>query len=325
MSLYEQLLSTHGLTKDAILETVDEYMLYCFYLGFEPELRRSYNSPVRKTGDDEKPSWSMFQSKYNPCEYWWKDSGAGISGDIFELIRRIYNLDTIKEACKLIRDQEKIGFHPDQRIENGKITYQARPAIPRDVRIRITSQEFTKEAIQFWNSFGISKATLSYYNVTQVKYLWMNDDQEVPISPRTICFAYKEIDKYKIYMPYDKEFKFRNNYPSYFIEGFHQLKYQSSTLIITKSRKDVMLLYELGYESVSPKSENTVMPKQYFNYFNTRYNKIVVLFDNDMKHKGEDYPFDKVYVPIESGEKDLTDFYKRYGRESTISMLGLII
>jgi hypothetical protein len=155
--------------------------------------------------------------------------------------------------------------------------------------------------------------------------MWMYADQEVPISPRGLCFAYREIDKYKIYQPHDLEFKFRNNYPNHFIEGFHQLKFKSDLLIITKSRKDVMCLYELGYEAVSAKSENTVIPIEYINHFKKRYKRIVVLFDNDMKHKGDAYEFDKIYVPIESGEKDVTDFRRRYGHESTVQMMKDIL
>lgn len=321
---FEEKLKARKLSKETILEAVDEYSLYCFYLGFDPELKTRYSSPIRESDPD--PSFSMFYNWGGPCEFLWKDSGQGNTGDIFLLIKKMYPQLVSNEAVfKKIDADFKLGFSDGSLANIEKVVLKNKPVDKPVTNIKITPKDFTPEGLEFWASFGISKPTLERYYVSQIQYLWINDFQEIPIAPKGLAFAYREIDKYKIYQPYDKEYKFRNNYPNNFIEGFFQLKYESDLLIITKSRKDVMLLSELGYESVSPKSENTVMPVQYFTHFQKKYKHVVVLFDNDMKHKGDAYPFKKIYVPQESGEKDVSDYRKRYGHEATVLMMREIL
>jgi hypothetical protein len=321
---FENKLKARKLSKETILEAVDEYSLYCFYLGFDPELKTRYSSPIRESDPD--PSFSMFYNWGEPCEFLWKDSGQGNTGDIFFLIKKMFpQLTSNQSVFEKIDTDFKLGFTKGEMTVTEKIILKNKPVDKPVTNIRIKSKEFTEEAIAFWESFGVNKHTLHYYDVTQVEYLWTNDYQEVPISPKGLAFAYKELDKFKIYQPYDREFKFRNNYPNRYIEGFFQLKRTTDLLIITKSRKDVMVLFQLGYESVSPKSENTVMPHQYFTHFAQNYKRVVVLFDNDMKHKGDSYPFEKIYVPLDSGEKDVSDYRRTFGEDATRRMLKDIL
>jgi len=57
-----------------------------------------------------------------------------------------------------------------------------------------------------------------------------------------------------------------------------------------------------------------------------RYPNIKILFDNDMKHKGDEYEFEKVYVPkIMSTDKDPTDFCNNHGAQQTAEMLRQIL
>jgi hypothetical protein len=107
--------------------------------------------------------------------------------------------------------------------------------------------------------------------------------------------------------------------------GFQQLTYTSDTLIITKSMKDVMCLRSFGYEAVSPRSENTPLPEQAIGYFNVKYKRKFILFDNDMKHRGDWYPYPQVYVPIESGSKDISDFTRDHGPQAASELLQTII
>jgi hypothetical protein len=52
-----------------------------------------------------------------------------------------------------------------------------------------------------------------------------------------------------------------------------------------------------------------------------RYKNIVTLFDNDEKHKAAKYPFKMLQVPLESGQKDITDYCAVYGVEQTVKLI----
>ena len=96
-------------------------------------------------------------------------------------------------------------------------------------------------------------------------------------------------------------------------------------LIITKSMKDVLCLNSFGYEAIAARGENILLPKECIEYMKKRYNRILVLFDNDMKHKGDEYEFDKIYVPrLWDTDKDTSDFCNNHGKHETADMLRQI-
>lgn len=139
-----------------------------------------------------------------------------------------------------------------------------------------------------------------------------------------MSFAYRIGKFYKIYAPYDKEHKFVSSFPRNYVEGMLQLEYKQDLLIITKSLKDVMVLHELGYEAVSPKSENTVIETDILSKLEAQYKRIVVFFDNDLKHKGDEYPYPQIQLPVNKA-KDISDFIKLYGRIEAKNILKQLL
>jgi len=318
----EDVSRAYNLSAESILERVDEYTLYCKYLGFEPMLRTRYNSFIRTK--DEDPSFSLFESTFSDREYTWKDSALGESGEIFKLIRLMFNLKTAKEAYAMVDVDFNLGYGSNKPYIGEKIKWATVPQTKEVMKIAIKTQEFTKPDMLFWNSFGVSKTTLKIFNVNSLKFVWYTEFQPTPALMSGLAFSYRVNGKYKIYRPYNKKYKWRNDFDEKCLEGFAQLKYRSDTLIITKSLKDVMVLYELGFEAVAVRSENTMMPYQYMSHFNKKYKRILILFDNDMKHNGEEYLQKKIYVPIDSGTKDISDYRRRYGFGKALYLMNIL-
>lgn len=323
MSDFEDIVNRLILSDMAILERVDEYTLYCRYLGFEPMLKTKYPSLVRAKDND--PSFSIFESLKPDREFFWKDNGIGDSGDIFKLIRLRFGLKDTRDVYRKIDHDFQLGFTTGTPPPENKIVHNTLGDKKPEVHIRIQSKPFTTADYKFWDSFGVTPATLQLYKVKSLQYYWMHDFQEVPKVPRNLAFAYEVLGKYKIYQPHMPLFKFRNDFTEKCLEGFAQLTYKTDTLVITKSTKDVMVLREFGYDAVSPRSENTMVPEPYLKYFHTRYKKIYILFDNDMKHRGDKYQEPKIYVPIASKEKDVSDFRRAFGPQTTRDLLNTII
>lgn len=327
----DYLLSVVQLSDDSILQRVDEYTLYCYYLGFEPLLRFPYKSPLR-TGDSD-PSFSMFLSEKDNREYFWKDSGgdtftgvAGDSGDIFKLIQILYG-DTLKECYSRINRDFELGYDSDTPppVNAEKIVRYSAPKEAEASNIRIKRRKFFQYDIEFWLQFGITASTLKKFRVIPLFCFWMFDSQQYPIRADKLAYSYPINGKHKIYQPLSKNRKFRNNYDYMCLEGFDQLSYTTDTLIITKSSKDIMVLYEYGYEAVSPRGESMPIREEFLNHFRKKYKRILVFFDNDGKHKADDFPFPSIFVPIESHEKDISDFRRRYGHKQTELLLKKLI
>lgn len=310
-----------------ILDRVDEYTLYCHYLGFEPLLSTGYRSVIRMEGSkaDSNPSFSIYSSNKKDREYMWKDAGLGESGDIFKLIKLLLGYVNNREVYQRISNDFNLGYFTPE-VSTPKIVKHARPTNPPETDIRICSKPFTKQDLAYWASFGVSPELLQAYKVKSIKYYWLFKHQVDPIVPQGLAFSYEVLGKYKIYQPFaPRMYKFRNNYTIQCLEGFAQLQYNSDTLIITKATKDVLTLRALGYEAVAPRGENILVPDQFMNHLSKMYSRIVILFDNDMKHKGDEYNHPKIYVPLSSRTKDISDFRKAYGHKSTVELMERLI
>lgn len=321
-------------SEEEILERVDEYALYSHYLGYVPTIGAKYKSPVRKglhSTRDDAPSFGLFEPKKKKGfhEFVWSDQGTGNAGNIFALVQLMYGLDTRYEAMQKVIGDFGLGG-------------EAKPMVPLEVperkyadpiSIAVTSRPFTVKDLNFWQQFNIRKQILEEYTTTSIKQYWITEQQQVPNYPyRGMGFAYREWDKYQLYFPLqeDRSMRFRHNYTEVCVHGFRQLKYNHKLCIITKSRKDVMCLRSFGYEAISPRSENTLVPAECLYHLKQRYDNILVLFDNDMKHKGDAYEFEKVYVPqvpMAGGRvtKDPTDFCLAKGVNETAQMLSQIL
>lgn len=307
--------------EDEVLELVDEYTLYCHYLEFEPELRWNYSSPLRS--DDQSPSFAVFPSVKADREYFWKDSGAkGDSGDIFKLVQLLYGFSSRWEALVRVKSDFKLGeILPDTpKIVRNTVIIKD----PADIRIK--SRTIYPDEYAWWNCFNISPEILTQYRVSGLYWFKLKPSQYTPVFPPKFSFVYRVYDRYQLYFPFQqKGAKFRSDLLESYVMGLEQLTFTSDTLIITKSYKDVMCLRSFGYEAVSPRSENVPMPQGFFDWVNARYTKKLVLFDNDMKHRGEWYPYKKIYVPEQSGSKDPTDFVRDHGVQEGAEMLRSII
>lgn len=315
------------LDEEGILRHVDEYTLYCHYLGFTPDIHMKYNSPIRL--DDNDPSFGIFPSRFIPGrEYLWKDQGTGMSGDVFKLIRLI--LESRWGSCSrykaLAHIKAEFGLAPGLTDSPPLVVQQYKP-IPRSpMAIKIKSKPMDSTDLRFWAQFNINQQLLDQYKVKSISCFWTYTDQKIPKFPKGVGYAYNVGGKHKLYFPFDrKEFKFRNDMDGQQLEGFEQLQYNQKLLVITKSLKDVMTLRSFGFESVAPRGESVLIPGEFLKHFESKYEQIIVLFDNDGKHRADEYPYPKIWVPKDSGQKDLSDFCKHYGVEATRELLKQLI
>ena len=304
-----------------ILERVDEYTLYCRYLKYEPIIGGKYRSPIRP--NDEDPSFGIYERKYGhgANEFLWKDQAAGVHGDIFDLVSRIYMVPRARAMLQVCNDANIGGI---QVGEPKLVEYEAR--YTSDIHIKVVSKKFGYKELEYWKQYNVGVSLLKLYNVTPIQSYWLTAEQTYPSLPKGLAFAYRIWDKYQLYFPKaEKAKKFRNNWTDICVPGFLQLRYDQPLCIITKAYKDVLCLRALGYEAVAPKSETTMLPKQCITHLQGRYSRVVTLFDNDGKHKAGEYPFEELHVPLASGTKDVTDYCAEYGSRGTEEMLSTIL
>lgn len=262
------------------------------------------------------------------------------SGDVFHIAGKYYECD-FYTAMRHINLDFHIGLE-DGYLPNTLPTKKAEQQVfvwPRDeiptepkasVEIKIKWMDFLPHD-KYWDDYHIKESTLRYFDTVPALKCWMTDYRyglglfhKFTYRDPMYAYLWPGTEKMQIYRPLaNKRLKWRTNTNRSFIHGYRQLPAKGDLLIITKSRKDVMSLFELGYTSISPVSEGTILTEEQIEKLKDRFNTICVLYDNDepgIKYSqtlSKKYKLDNIILP-DIFPKDVSDTVKYMGRDSIL-------
>lgn len=313
-------------TPEFILNQIDDLLIYRHYLG-PFTLGGKVKNPFRK---DAHPSFSIFFGT-KVLKLLWKDFATGESGDCFSLVAKLFGLSYIQAVEKvaadfgLIKGQPTVTKKQIQEARAFKEEFQK-----REYLIQVARRPMNEEELAYWAQYGITKDELKANHIFAIEKLWINK-RLMQLSP-TLHFAYyfPQSDKWKIYSPYDKEYKWFGNVSTYEMEGLEKTLLVNLPVIITKSRKDRIVLSKLYPNVVSSQNESeAAIPKENdeaFSHFPAKY----CWFDSDepgknanrkLNHRGYKW----INVPNDLyeklGLKDPSDVIKHFGWEAGSQIL----
>jgi len=311
------------LSKENILKFITEEEIFRKYIKYDFKINEIFSAPYRK---DNHPSFGIYFNIYNN-RLMFKDLGKKIGGDCFSYVMLIFNCD-FWEACKIINNDFKLNlgtFHVnmDKIIKDE----ENEPKTKEKRIISIDKQEFTEQDLLWWDNYGISEQTLKYFNVFSVKTLYINKVFKRAYTKAYPIYAYyfPRTGNYKIYIPNENKWNkwdtnANNNWD---IQGYDQLPEKGDIIYITKSMKDVMVLYELGYSSVATHGEGQWFNPDFFRHLKGRFKKIILFYDHDesgiectqkILNEYNDYELSCIFTPTNL-EKDISDYVKNKGKE----------
>lgn len=242
-------------------------------LKFEIRLGERYRSPFRK---DINPGCTVvFENGF----LLWKDYASDYYGDVINIAKFVHKFKFLNDAASFLYDVYKL-FNV-QTVSNKAKKIEKLP-----IKVENELYEDIGDP-NYFSFYGITIDTLKKFDVFAVKTTNFNSATYVfkANSPiylyliKDLSGAHKGI---KIYRPgaHGAE-KWFTNTDAPFINGFTMTEYTQATLIfITSSQKDRMVLYECGYVSIAPQSENIKLDI-YFLQLKFINAKFVVFFDND--------------------------------------------
>lgn len=258
------------------IDKIGDLAIFEMVIQKEIKLKKLICSPLR---DERHPSFYIFAGSNN--RLYFKDFGTGESGDCFDLVSQYYGT-TLIQGVRLI--MSNFGLSKEAAIFEKSVKKDLFKDQKEELNAVIDCIEFNEDESDFsyFDQFGISTKTLSIFNVKCVKEVYINGSRKHISVEGFPIFSYTVKDKVRIYRPLsEKSTKWRGNLTLGCVFGYEQLKRKSSIGIITKSMKDIMVLYEMGYESVSPSSENQLIVDSVLADFFLSYSKHFILFDND--------------------------------------------
>lgn len=276
-------------------------------IGQSVKIRSAFNV------NDKVPSMIIYLDGRD-LKYKFKDFSSGLFGDCINLVQYLYNLSYTDAIKKIQSDYAGV---PD--VKKRQIVQHDRYKVT-DYQIRL----WNNEDVKYWSQYKLGSDILEKYEVYPLDYYIMTK-KEIDGTLR----SFRKVQQYtygyfnssgeliKIYQPKLKDKKFIK--VKHYLQGIDQLTYKTKYLLITSSLKDLMCFMSLGIgniESVAPDSENTLIDSVLMKKFLSKYDKVMVLFDNDDPGKKSAEKYKELYgvgtINLDLS-KDLSDSIKDYG------------
>lgn len=306
------------ITKEYLLSKNSEETYMSTYLGI-PIKKGLLVSPLRK---DHKPTASFYRNKNG--ELIFHDFGIGFNGNFISVVMKTHHC-TYVQALNIIAEdfglRERSSKRPPVKIRKTEEKIEEKS----DTQIQIEDQPFTQQELDWWKAFGISEKTLKKFKVHSCKSVFLNGQYLTSSDERKYAFGYfggmkGDTELWRIYFPQKRTYRFLSNWGKNLIQGARQLQASGNLLVITKSLKDCMALYEMGISAIAPCSEVLFITDAQLERLKARFKTIVVVYDNDipgiegMRRIKKNHPELKYFfIPRKFGAKDISDFIKKYG------------
>ena len=288
--------SNDYLHTDVILSKITEYDIFVYYCPNFKKLGKKFNSDLR---EDHSPTVSIIP--YNG-KLLYKDFGnSDHAFDCFNYVKYKYNCSFI-DALRIIDCDFNLKLSSNtaaKQFTMGIMGYrQKTPEFKKSlVIIKKKKRLWNKEDATFWSKYLVSKKTLIMFAVEPISHFWVN---EARFTCKSVSYAFKFKNRYKIYSPYEDKNKWLSNTTKSDVQGYDQLPDKGERLIITSSLKDVMCLYAAGYHSIAMQSEMQMPNEKLISELKKRFNTIEILYDND---------FNKLDNPGQTMAKKICDLY----------------
>lgn len=313
------------ITKDYLLSKHSEETYMEFYLGI-PVKKGLFRSPLR---EDSTPTCSYYRNKSG--ELIFKDFRGDFYGNFISVVMKLHNC-SYHQALKVIaKDFGFIKGKPNPKAITVKEAPEFKDSGTSDIRVEI--QDFTKSELEWWNDYGVTESILKKFNVFSCKTVFLNGNYFATSAQHSPIYGYyggkqNDLELWRIYFPKRKSYRFITNWDSKKIQGFKQLPKSGKLLVITKSMKDSLCLYSLGIPAIAPNSEHLFIPDSVLQSLKKRFKYVVVLYDNDlaginnMNKIRKQYPeLNYIWIPRKYDAKDISDFYKKYGKDETVKLI----
>lgn len=317
---------------DNILERVSQEEIMHWVLGEPVVARRKFKNPLRK---DNSPG----------CNYWYSKGRLLLADyadktyhnkDCFGLVMVKYGC-SFRDALELINQEFKLGLGHSTHVPKKRVILKK--SVPNKKQKTVITYDpgiWQLKDKKYWSQWDISRTQLEEDGVlTPMLIRFETESGSRVYRPWMLCYIYTfPSGNIKIYQPYSIDKKWMTNTTTNDIGCFDSLDATGQLLIITKSYKDCRILRNMGYQSIWVQNEKVKIPDEILQDLNKRFERIILLYDNDetgidgAKSLSELYnskcsvqKFIPAHYPLHYGIKDTAEFYFEYGKDKTKEIL----
>ena len=317
------------ITKQFLKDNLKEEEVMSFYLGIIPD-RDLHVNPLR---DDKHPTASFYRAANNDLIF--KDWSTNFHANFIDIVIEKYKvsygkaISIIAHDFGLAKKSSYVTHEPAIKYDGSVISDKTYTIIQAEI------QDYREEQLAWWKSFGISHDTLKKFNVYSIKSVFLNGNYLYSSSVKSPIYGYyfgKEEGRelWKMYFPVRKNYRFLLNTNK--LQGAKQLPKTGDFVVVTKSLKDVMTLYELGIPAVAPQAESTIISTKQYQALAKRFKTVIV--NGDWDRAGQKFMIDSrrayntkclSFTDKKTYAKDISDFVKKKGIDKAKELISKLL
>ena len=211
-----------------------------------------------------------------------KDFNGSFYGNFISVVMEKYHVSYYKALQIIAEDFNLSKRHTDKVAVN---PIKPSTTVFKDTGpadVRVEIKDFTQKELNWWNSYGITLDILKKFNVYSCKNIFLNGEL------------------------------FKTIYKDNFMFGYYG------------GKKDNLELWRIYF----PNRENLFIADTILERLKSKFKYIIVLYDNDLpgiqnmrKIKKKHPELIYFYIPRHYNAKDISDFYKKYGKDKTLEFV----
>lgn len=224
-----------ALTRDYVLSKVSQYEIFRRLLG-DFKIGEGFCNILRGE-KKESAIVRVFDGKLVLKDY----GDSRFNGDCFDLVQFVNNCSFYEALERIDKDfnLSSLQIYKSVKLED---TVAAPPIF------HVITRSPDREDLKWWKMFHQGLDDLKRENIYFPKEIWRNR-QKIPITLRTFCYFYPELNAFKLYRPDGKvgkkvwyhERKWDSGIPNTVLEGKENILNCSKAFVAT-SKKDKMVL-----------------------------------------------------------------------------------
>ena len=335
------------LTKENVFKKISSYDVFKAYCENFQEVNKKFKSDLRP--DDTDPSGCISQIR---GDLLYTDFGEG-SYRAVDYVMRKFNLTFIEALLKLNADfnlnlSTTAQFTGELLKNTPQINTKIKFKEKSHTTIQKKKREFTKQDLEYWNSFYWTEWMLKESKTESISHYWINGRMWI-VKKDELAFSYEYYwhdgrMQRKLYFPLRDRYKWFSNVNNSIVQLVDVAPKFGDYLFITSSKKDAGIFWRMQLDNifpdkiihgVAPNAESAFVPEEWFSKMKERWSNIIIWYNNDWdkphntgiinaQRYGEKYNLPYFYNP-DGTPKDPSDFSKKFGLLEFKKLLDPII
>lgn len=280
---------------------------------------------------------SPFRNDSNPSLAFYSPDGKKINyidfgdtterGSLITFFMKLWKLDYNATIDKILK--EVVGNSNIQCRNTLGNTPKKSVKVHGNAELKCKIREWKDYDIEYWKSYGISLKWLKWAEVYPISYKFIIKDGIEQIF-RADKYAYTFIERkdgritHKFYQPFNKDgFKWQTNHNKSVLGLWAKLPERGDKVCICSSVKDALcLMANMKIPCICIQGEGYPISNTVITLLKERFNQVYICLDNDevglkdARKLAEATGFINIVIPPFENGKDISDYYKLYGKDS---------